>query len=197
MRPVGRPAKRETRRGTAKAVPRFVVMGERGYALRWGRALTGETQKQMFQKRKTFRLAALKRIAEMGVPAGNHVPTRKKLYSIFLEKLWDSKGQSPWSPAAAGEIPLLTKKRRNSLKNPRMGFFKWPDGPFAKERTFSGQQSSELLATEKLPGLPLSESPSRFPDVPGDGIAGVGLVRKESCPLRRALFIINSQLLRS
>ncbi len=49
-----------------------------------------------------------------------------------------------------GETPLFTKKRRNSLKNPRMGFFKWPSGPSDKERTFSGQQSSELLATEAV-----------------------------------------------
>ena len=49
-----------------------------------------------------------------------------------------------------GETPLFTKKRRNSLKKPRMGFFKWPSGPSDRERTFSGQQSSELLATEAV-----------------------------------------------
>ena len=48
------------------------------------------------------------------------------------------------------ETPLFTKKRRNSLKNPRKGFFKWLGEPSDKEQTFSGQQSSELLATEAV-----------------------------------------------
>ena len=61
---------------------------------------TGRAQKQ----RKSA-----KRPAETDGLAWSKCPAKQKLYSIFLEKSQDSKGQRPWSLAAASETPLCKK----------------------------------------------------------------------------------------
>ena len=72
---------------------------------------TGRAQKQ----RKSA-----KRPAETDGLAWSKCPAKQKLYSIFLEKSWDSKGQSPWSPIAMGEISFSTAKQL-TINNQKRG----------------------------------------------------------------------------
>ena len=112
-----------------------------------------------------------------GRESGEAGTAARKALLNFSRKIVGLRGKAPIAHRS-GRNPLFTKKCRNSLKNSRKGFFKWPSGPSDKERMFSGQQSSELLATGERDRLPLLEPPSSFPDVPGHGMAGVGLASK-------------------